>query len=90
MYRVIRVVAFRGTMRHPYGSQSKHGTITQFRFNVGPASNKIDRHWTSNGLRQLCLQNKVLGQFFVYKALNMLKQQGHGVRELLFLFPFLV
>ena len=27
---------------HPYGSQSKHGTITQFCFNVGPASNMID------------------------------------------------
>ena len=29
---------------HPYGSQSKHGIITQFCFNVGPASNTIDRH----------------------------------------------
>ena len=37
MYRVIRVVAFRGIKRHPYGSQSKHRTITQFCFNVGPA-----------------------------------------------------
>ena len=35
MYRVIRVVAFRGIKCHPYGSQSKHGTITQFCFNVG-------------------------------------------------------
>ena len=38
------VVAFRGIKRHPYGSQSKHGTITQFCFNVGPASNTIDQH----------------------------------------------
>ena len=42
MYRVIRVVAFfwggGGVKRHPYGSQSKHGTITQFCFNFGPAS----------------------------------------------------
>ena len=30
MYRVIRVVAFRGIKCHPYGSQSKQGTITQF------------------------------------------------------------
>ena len=44
MYRVIRVVALRGIKRHPYGSQSKHGTITQFCFNVGPALNTIDRH----------------------------------------------
>ena len=44
MYGVIRVVAFRGIKRHPYGSQSKHGTITQFCFNVGSASNTIDRH----------------------------------------------
>ena len=32
MYRVIRVVAFRGTKRHPYGSQRKHRTITQFEY----------------------------------------------------------
>ena len=32
VYRVIRVVAFRGIKRHPYGSQSKHGIITQFCF----------------------------------------------------------
>ena len=44
MKRVIRVVAFRGIERHLYGSQSKHGTITQFCFNVEPASNTIDRH----------------------------------------------
>ena len=36
MFRVIRVVAFRGIKRHPYGSQSKHVTITHFCFNVGP------------------------------------------------------
>ena len=41
MYRVIRVVAFRGIKHHPYGSQSKHGTITQFCFYVGPASNTM-------------------------------------------------
>ena len=29
MYRVIRVVAFRGMERHPYSSHSKHGTINQ-------------------------------------------------------------
>ena len=34
MYRVIRVVAFRGTKGHPYGRQSKHGTITQFCFSI--------------------------------------------------------
>ena len=28
MYRVIRVVAFRGIKRHPYGSQNRHGAIT--------------------------------------------------------------
>ena len=49
MYRVIQAVTFRGihvnmVKRHPYGSQSKHGTITQFCFNVGPASNTIERH----------------------------------------------
>ena len=44
MYRVIRVVAFLGIKCHQYGSQSKHGTITQFCFNVGPASNTIDQH----------------------------------------------
>ena len=44
MYGVIRVVAFQGIKRDPHGSQSKHGTITQFCFNVGPASNTIDRH----------------------------------------------
>ena len=44
MYRVIRIVAFRGSKCHPYGSQSKHGAITQFCFNVGPAWNTIDRH----------------------------------------------
>ena len=44
MYRVIRVVAFRGIKRQPYGSYSKHGTATQFRFNIGPASKTIDRH----------------------------------------------
>ena len=43
MYRVIRVVAFRGIKYLPYGSEGKHGTITQFCFNVGPASNTIDR-----------------------------------------------
>ena len=37
MYRVIGVVAFRGIKRHPYGSQSKHGTITQFCFNGAQA-----------------------------------------------------
>ena len=52
MYLVIRVVAFRGIKCPPYGSQRKHGTITQFCFNVGPASNTIDRHWVSNGLRR--------------------------------------
>ena len=41
MYRVIRVVAFRGIKRHPCGSQNEHWTITQFCFNVGPASNTI-------------------------------------------------
>ena len=47
MYRVVRgggVVAFRGIKLHPYGSQSKHGTITQFCFNVGPAWYMIDLH----------------------------------------------
>ena len=44
MYCVIRVVDFRGIKRHLYGSQSKHGTITQFFFNVGPGSSTIDRH----------------------------------------------
>ena len=44
MYRVIRAVAFRRRKCHPYGDQSKHGTITQFSFNVGPASNTIDLH----------------------------------------------
>ena len=47
MYRVIRVVAFRGMRRHPYGSRS-----TQFCCNVGPASSTIDRHRTSDGLRR--------------------------------------
>ena len=28
---------------HPYGSQSKHGAITQFCFNVVPASSTINR-----------------------------------------------
>ena len=41
MYRGNRVVAYRGIKDHPYGSQSKHGSITQFCFNVGPASNGI-------------------------------------------------
>ena len=41
MYRVIRVVAFQGIKRYPYGNQSKHGTITQFCFNVGPALKKL-------------------------------------------------
>ena len=44
MYRVIRVVAFRGIKYHLYGSQSKHGTLTQSCFNGGPASNTIHRH----------------------------------------------
>ena len=44
MYRVIRVVAFRRRKCHPYVSQSKHGTITQFSLNVGPASNTIVLH----------------------------------------------
>ena len=44
VYRGIQIVAFRGIKRHPYGIHSKHRTITQFCFNVGPASNTIDRH----------------------------------------------
>ena len=44
MYRVIRVVAFRGIKHHRYGSQIKHGKIIHFCFNAGPASNTIDRH----------------------------------------------
>ena len=44
IYRIIQVVAFRGIRPHPYKSQSKHETITQFCFNVMPASTKIDRH----------------------------------------------
>ena len=44
MYHVIWVVAFPGIKGHPYGSQSKHGTITKFCFNVGPVSNTIDLH----------------------------------------------
>ena len=32
-----------------YGSKSKHGTITQFCFNVGAASYTIDRHLTGIG-----------------------------------------
>ena len=44
MFRVILVVAYRGINRHRYGSQSKHGTITRFCFNVWPASNTIDRN----------------------------------------------
>ena len=34
MYCVIRVGVFRGIKCHPYGSPSKHRTITQFCFNV--------------------------------------------------------
>ena len=45
MYCVIRLKAFRGTKRHPYGRQSKNGTITQFWLIVGPASKTIDRYW---------------------------------------------
>ena len=45
----------------PSGSQSKHGTITQFCFNLGPTSNTIDRHWTSNGLRHWPNIEPVLG-----------------------------
>ena len=41
MYRAIRVVEFRGMKRLPFGSQTKHGTITQFFLNVGPASNTL-------------------------------------------------
>ena len=44
MYRVFLVVAFWERKCHPYGSQSKHGTITQLCFNGEPASNMIDRH----------------------------------------------
>ena len=46
MHRVIQVVAFRGIKRHPYGSHSKHWTITQLCFNVGPASNVYQLHRT--------------------------------------------
>ena len=60
MYHVIRVVGFRGTMR-PYGSQSKHGTITQLWFKVGPASNTIDWQKTSNRLRRWPNNEPVLG-----------------------------
>ena len=38
---------------HPYAIHSKHGTITQFCFNVGLASSTIDRHWNSNGAATL-------------------------------------
>ena len=45
MYGIIRVVAFRKIKCHPYGSQSKHGAITQICSNVGTASSTIDRHY---------------------------------------------
>ena len=61
MYRVNRVLAFQGIKRHPYGSRSKHGTITQFCFNVGPATNTIDQDWTINGLRRWPNIKPVLG-----------------------------
>ena len=35
-----------------YGSQRKHGTITQFCFNAGPALNTIDRHQWAATLAQ--------------------------------------
>ena len=54
MYRVIPVVAFWGIRRHPYDIQSKHGTITQICFIVGPASNTIgNRYWV--GRATLCV-----------------------------------
>ena len=49
LYRFIRVVAFRGIKCHPYGRQSKRGTITQFCFNVEPASNTMDQHESAMG-----------------------------------------
>ena len=60
MYRVIR-----RRKRHPYGSQSKHGTITQFSFIVGPASNTTDLHWPSNGLRRWPNIEPVLVRYIV-------------------------
>ena len=54
-------MAFQGIKRHPYGSQSKNETITQFCFNVGSASNTIDRHWSSNGLQRWPNIEPVLG-----------------------------
>ena len=40
------------TLCPPYGSQTKLGTITQFCFDVEPASNTIDRNWDINWLRR--------------------------------------
>ena len=54
MYRVIRVVAFRGIKRHLYGSQSKH--------KQSPNSVSIlGQRRTSNGLRRWPNIEPVLG-----------------------------
>ena len=60
MYRVIRVVAFRGIKRHPYGSQIKHGQSPNSISMLGqrrirwPALNQpwaatLGKHWTGIG-----------------------------------------
>ena len=58
MYRVINIVTFRGIKCHPYGSQSKHGAITNPVSMLGqydcPALNQqwaatLAQHWTGIG-----------------------------------------
>ena len=44
MYLLSGLWPFGGITRHPYGSKSKQGTITQFCFNVGPASNSVGQY----------------------------------------------
>ena len=47
MYRAIPEVAFRGGIkRHPYSSQSKHGT-TQFCFNVAYDWPALNQQWAA-------------------------------------------
>ena len=51
MYRVIWCFWRRDEKRHPHDNAAvrKYGTITQWCFNVGPASKTVGQHWNSIG-----------------------------------------
>ena len=71
---------FRGIKRHPHGSQSKHGTITQFCFNVGSASKTgsiLKQHWVN--VMCLLMWRKVYRRPSVGLVLGLRRRRMTGI-----------